>query len=341
MSVVRVIRHAPAIISMEKSFRRNPAIGSPTLNAMGLHRRRVAAAAAMATRRRRALAGHINAVERATFDRAGIVVRENALPDDLFQQLRDELASRPLPAWELRQGNAIDRTFPLPPKTDGTAFGELATFLRRADVRALIAYAAGRAGHTISMLQTVAVSPDDGEADPQANFHADTFHSNSKFWLFLHDVGEDDGPFSYAPGSHILTPERLAWEHAQAQVAAGEADKHHAAGSFRLPEAELPMLGYGKVESFPVKANTLVVADTYGFHRRTPSRRPTVRTSLYGVLRRNPFVPWNGLDGYDLPYLRTRTMATHLAMQDRRAKAGKSIVYHNEGVILAEAPPQA
>ncbi|MEO1104118.1 MAG: phytanoyl-CoA dioxygenase, partial [Pseudomonadota bacterium] len=174
-----------------------------------------------------------------------------------------------------------------------------------------------------------------GDADPQANLHSDTFHPTAKFWLFLHDVSGDDGPFSYAPGSHILTPERLAWEHEQALVAAGQGDRHHAAGSFRLPEADLPTLGYGTVQTFPVKANTLVVADTYGFHRRTPSRRPTIRTSLYGVLRRNPFIPWNGLDGYDLPVLRTRVMAIHIAMQDRRARANKPVVYANMGRILA------
>ncbi|MEM0908882.1 MAG: phytanoyl-CoA dioxygenase, partial [Pseudomonadota bacterium] len=81
-----------------------------------------------------------------------------------------------------------------------------------------------------------------------------------------------------------------------------------------------------------------VVADTFGFHKRTPSQKPTVRTALYGILRRNPFTPWNGLDLYDLPVLRNRTMRTHLAMQDRRARAGKSVVYHNVGAVLAQAP---
>jgi len=228
---------------------------------------------------------------------------------------------------------------PLPPAGEGTATAELAAFLRSRGVRELAGYAAGRAGHIIGMLQTIAVDPLSGDADPQASLHADTFHPTAKMWLFLHDVGEEDGPFAYVPGSHRLTPERLAWEHEQALSATAHGDAHHAAGSFRLPEHRLDDLGYGPLRTFPVPANTLVVADTYGFHRRCPSRRATIRTSLYGVLRRNPFMPWNGLDPYDLPVLRERVMRTHLALQDRRARTGKRVVYANVGAILADAPP--
>lgn len=335
MSVLKVLSAAPAILSAQKSFRSNAAIGSTALNAKGLHRRRVALAAAMAARRRKALQSRIHPAEREAFDRDGIVVRENALPRDLFRELQRELASTPLPAWELRQGSAIDRTFPVPARPDGTAFGELSAFIRRNDVKDLIAYVAGRAGHTIAMLQTVAVTPEDGAADPQANFHADTFHSNAKFWLFLHDVPEQDGPFTYVPGSHILTPERLNWEDDQAKHWSSRGDEHHQAGSFRVHSDELSALGYGAPRTFPVKANTLVVADTFGFHRRTPSTRPTTRTALYGMSRRDPFMPWNGLDFYDMPPLRGRAFRIHLAMEDRRAAQGKGVTYHNVGPQIA------
>ncbi|WP_170134962.1 phytanoyl-CoA dioxygenase family protein [Acuticoccus kandeliae] len=316
-------------------------IGSKSLNARGLHRQRVAWAYAMSQRRRRALAGRIDSAERESIDRDGFAVRPNALPADLLQRVRDEVASVPRPAWQMRQGQAVNRVMPLPAKSDGSAMAALARYLARPDIRNLMGYAAGRSGHIVGMLQTIAVDPPSGDADPQANLHADTFHPTAKLWLFLHDVGEEDGPFAYAPGSHILTPERLEWEHQQALFATAGDDRHHAAGSFRLAEEDLPSLGYhGGVRPMPVAGNTLVVADTYGFHRRCPSPHRTVRTSLYGVLRRNPFVPWNGVDALDLPVLRNRVMRTHLQMQDRRAKAGKSIVYENAGTILAETLPE-
>ncbi len=332
---------APAVLTAEKSFRKNPVIGSERLNRHGLHRRRVALAAAMSARRRAALAGSIDPAEREAFDRDGFVIRRNALPLDLLEAVRNEIATVPRAAWQMRQGQTVNRVMPLPVSADGSAVRALGAWVRTPAVSDLMGYAAGRSGHIVTSLQTIAVDPQLGEADPQADLHADTFHPTAKFWLFLHDVGPDDGPFSYVPGSHRLTPQRLEWEHAQAIEATRHGDRHHAAGSFRLPESELSTLGYGAVEMFPVEANTLVVADTYGFHRRTPSRRPTIRTSLYGILRRNPFLPWNGLDPLNLPILRDRTMRTHLAMEDRRAKAGKPVVYHSEGVILAETPPAA
>jgi hypothetical protein len=338
-AALRTVLAAPAVLTAQKSFRRNPVLGSPALNARGLHRRRVAWAAALSTRRRARLAPRLDPAERAALDRDGIVMRHDALEPDLLARLREELVTRPRSAWEMRQGQTVNRVLPLPARDDGSAAAALARLARRRDVRDLVGYAAGRSGHVITMLQTIAADPAIGDADPQASLHADTFHPTAKFWLFLHDVDEDDGPFAYAPGSHRLTPQRLAWEHAQALAAAGHGDVHHASGSFRLAEDALADLGYGPLRTFPVPANTLVVADTFGFHRRTPSRRPTIRTALYGVLRRNPFMPWNGLDGYDLPLLRERVMRTHLALEDRRARAGKRVVYTSVGERLAADPP--
>ncbi|UOM35614.1 phytanoyl-CoA dioxygenase family protein [Acuticoccus sp. I52.16.1] len=337
-NIAQLILAAPAVLTAEKSFRRNPVIGSERLNQRGLHRRRVALAARMAERRRAALAPRLDPDERARFDRDGFVIRENALPPELLARVREELATRPLPAWEMRQGQTINRVLPLP--RDRSALGELARFVHRPDVHTLIGYAAGRTGNVVTMLQTIAVDPASGESDPQAHLHADTFHPTAKFWLFLHDVGDDDGPFAYVPGSHRLTPERLAWEDAEARTATQSADPHHAAGSFRLTEDGLGRLGYGGLQRFPVPGNTLVVADTYGFHRRVESLRPTVRTSLYGVARRNPFAPWNGLDVRDLPFVRDRGMSIYLAGEDRRAKRGKKVVYANVGTILAGAEQQ-
>jgi len=66
-SAVRVALAVPAIVTGEKSFRKNPAIGSAWLNARGLHRRRVALAAELSARRRRALAPRLDPDEKARF----------------------------------------------------------------------------------------------------------------------------------------------------------------------------------------------------------------------------------------------------------------------------------
>src|SRR3546814_11353522 len=48
--------------------------------------------------------------------------------------------------------------------------------------------------------------------DSQTALHSDTYHPTMKAWFFLHDVANDEGPFQYVPGSHRLTPQRIAWE---------------------------------------------------------------------------------------------------------------------------------
>ena len=74
--------------------------------------------------------------------------------------------------------------------------------------------------------------------------------------------------------------------------------------------------------------------------RSTPSARPTVRTELYGMVRRNPFVPWNGGDPLELPFLKERALWIYLNGQDRKARAGKRVVYTNVGDVLASEPGQ-
>jgi hypothetical protein len=54
-----------------------------------------------------------------------------------------------------------------------------------------------------------------------------------------------------------------------------------------------------------VPANTLIIGDTSGFHARTPTVEKTVhRIEIYASLRRNPFLPWTGLDFFSLPFIR-------------------------------------
>ena len=42
------------------------------------------------------------------------------------------------------------------------------------------------------------------EADPQKSLHVDTFQPTMKFWLYLEEVGERNGPFMFVPQSTQL-----------------------------------------------------------------------------------------------------------------------------------------
>ncbi|HEY8611414.1 MAG TPA: phytanoyl-CoA dioxygenase, partial [Roseomonas sp.] len=81
-------------------------------------------------------------------------------------------------------------------------------------------------------------------------------------------------------------------------------------------------LGYGPPVTYAVRANTLVVADTYGFHARGPSSRPSIRVALWAQGRRNPFLPWAGLSPTSLDLVRDRQVVVFWGLADRLARWG-------------------
>ncbi|HEU0222852.1 MAG TPA: phytanoyl-CoA dioxygenase family protein [Paracoccaceae bacterium] len=297
--------HAAALATGAKSFRGNPLLGSPSLNARGLHVARFRLAETMARRRRAGLRHLIDAEHVEAFERQGFVLAPNVLPAESFHALSREVEETEFDAREMRQGNAVTRFISLPPSVLAR-LPELHRFIFGRLFQGLLRYGASSSADPYVTLHTVLTKPLEGEPDPQTHFHSDTFHATAKGWLFLRDVAMEDGPFTYVPGSHYATPGRLEWEHAQSLKAARSADPHHALGSFRASPAEIRAMGYPEPVPFPVPANSLVVADTHGFHARGPSARPSVRLAVYGSSRTNPFTPFTGPDLLDLPGLRGR-----------------------------------
>jgi hypothetical protein len=296
---------ALGVASGAKSFRHNRVIGSPDLNRRGLHLKRVQIAERMADARRRRLVHLASAAHREMFAELGYVLVENALPDELFALVSDEIENTPFPAREMKQGNAVTRFITLSPQVLRRAPG-LRRTVRDETLQGLLRYVGSSNSDPYITLHTVLTDPEKGRRDPQTAFHSDTFHPTSKCWLFLRDVEIEDGPFSYVPGSHRMTAPRLEWEYEQSIGAVGHADPHHSGGSFRATEADIRAMGYPAPDLFPVRANTLVVADTHGFHARQPSYRKSTRVALYGSLRASPFNPFAGPDIMDLPVLRGR-----------------------------------
>ena len=68
----------------------------------------------------------------------------------------------------------------------------------------------------------------------------------------------------------------------------------------------LSELGLPPPRVIAAPANTFVVADTFGFHARGPSARPTTRVEIWAMGRRNPFLPWTGLDPWSVAGLGLR-----------------------------------
>ena len=310
------------LLSGAKSFRDNPLIGSRRLNQLGLHVGRIRLADALTGQRRWRLGRALTAADRTHYAEHGYLIRENLLAAGAFEALRQEVYGSSWPLLEMGQGSTITRRVILDRAALRGSHPALAALLADAEIRRLIRYVAGTGAEPIFSLQAILSGPPGGPPDPQTHLHADTFHSIAKAWFFLHDVEAGAGPFAYVPGSHRMTPARLAWERRQSLSAAAHPVKYHARGSFRVSDADLRAMGLPPPRRFAVKANTLVVADTRGFHGRTPSERPSCRVELYASLRRNPYLPWNGLDPLGLPGVSGRIGSLQQAVLERLAQLG-------------------
>ncbi|ATE66604.1 phytanoyl-CoA dioxygenase family protein [Rhizorhabdus dicambivorans] len=296
---------AAQLLTGAKSFLDNPLIGSDRLNRRGLHAGRVELTYRLAEKRRARLGAALEPADLADFRRDGFVVKRDFLPPETFAALRDQLLGWTGPAREMVQGDTITRRYAVDPAMlrDVPA---MRAFARDPRWQALARYVASFDVEPLLYVQSILSHRREAPADPQTALHADTFHPTMKAWLFLQDVGPEDGPLTYVPGSHRLTAERIAWERRRSLAVRDSGDFLSARGSFRVEPEELAGLGLPQATAFAVPANTLVVADTFGFHARALSRLPTTRIELFAYSRRNPFLPFAGLDPWSLPGIAER-----------------------------------
>jgi hypothetical protein len=332
---------AAQLLTGAKSFMDNPLIGSRRLNARGLHTWRLRTTDALARRRRARLAPLLCAEDRAEFDRDGYVVRRGFLPRPLFDALLQQVASYRATAREQLQGDALTRRFACDRAALAT-MPALAELLRDPRWRGLIRYAGSFDSEPAVYLQTILSHACDGRPDPQEVLHSDAFHATVKAWLFLTDVEPGAACFTYVPGSHRLTAQRLAWERAQSVRLSEGGDRLSRRGSMRIEPHELAGIGLPPPVSLAVPANTLVVADTRGFHARGPSGAPTLRAEVWAYGRRNPFLPAIGLDPWGSALLRHRQVGLFWWAGDLLERAGlKPQVWKsapNRGVFDPPAP---
>lgn len=312
---------------------KNPVIGSHYLNKQGLHLKRIKAAASITQFRRKQLARSrlLTPALREGFDKNGFFLIHDFLPDEDFQQLKREVLENSFKSREMRQGQTVTRMTPMG-KATLKQFPAIRQFYDNPLLKDLFFYAASWKGSPVNFIETVLADPNNPQPDPQTELHEDTFHSSAKFWLYLHDVEEDGGPLQYVPGSHKLTPQRLKWEYQNSLDACSSDKAHHSYGSFRVTAKELNGLGYQQPYKVVVPANTLVIADTYGFHARTVSQKATTRIAMHGYLRRNPFIPWTGLDVTSLPGIDGRQLELFLRFTDWREQyLKKAYLWRNVG----------
>lgn len=296
---------AAQLLTGAKSFVDNPIIGSPALNRLGLHAARMSLAHRMAAARRRRLAHLLTPADREAFDLDGFVVKPGFLPEAELTALVAEIKAFRGPGRETVQGDTITRRIALNPDIL-LLLPNLKNLIQSPELQGIIRYAGSFDAEPMLYVQSILTGARAAPPDPQLNLHSDAFHPTVKSWLFLTDVDADGAPFRYVPGSHRLTQARLAWERDKSIVASQSPDRLTRRGSFRVDPNELPGLGLPPPRSFAVPANTLVVADTFGFHARGPSIGQALRVELWAYGRYNPFTPWSRLALWNIPALARR-----------------------------------
>ena len=295
-----------SLLTRTKSFR-DPWVGHPDLNRRWqLHRRRVQLAETLCLWRRL-----LRPAQLASLERDGFVVLENFLPQPEFEDLRDEVeavvtrASRLHPAPDNSRPGFRPKQ-PFPGGFDRFDGGTLNRFLH-IDPEQMPRAAAFSHDQRLSAgsrqviglpmnprkldIYLTVHGEETRTPDLQKVLHRDTFFRALKFWFFLRPVQRQDGPFEYVPGSHRLDPSRLRWEQATATAAAEHRRQPDVSGSFRIQEESLAELGLPRPVALTCPANTLVLADVFGFHRRGAAAQGQQRLALYGWNRPYPFLP--------------------------------------------------
>ena len=220
----------------------------------------------------------------------GIIVCEGFLPPDEFTTLEreaDEYMTENPPTWEGSSGTTQVRHLSLA-SVDPGRHPQLAQWRSHRQILALASRAERRTcgeGAGGSLLEKLAFG-DCSEPDGQSDLHVDTFFSTHKFWLYLDDVSTENGAFVYVPSSHLFDRVRLRYEYLESTASNAK--------SRRVSDDEVRRRGLER-RVFACSRNTLVVANTCGYHCRSVGQAGASRRALHHQFRFNPFPQelWN------------------------------------------------
>ena len=121
------------------------------------------------------------------------------------------------------------------------------------------------------------------EKEQNQELHTDTFHPSTKGWLYLDDVDYDDGPLVFVPQSNRIDFWRLKFEYKSSLLS------KKSSGSWRITKKDFNKK-FNNEESLVVKKNTMIIADTMGFHRRGNVDNNKPRDTIYFSVRKSLFI---------------------------------------------------
>jgi len=121
-------------------------------------------------------------------------------------------------------------------------------------------------------------------ASSQSQLHSDTFFNTHKVWFFIEPVMLEDGPLCFVPGSNQLSLKRLMFDYKKS-IHFEELTDY----SFRVEPKDRTFLGCIE-KALTCPENTLVIANTRGFHRRGKAKEGHTRRQIHFCIRtKTPF----------------------------------------------------
>lgn len=262
-------------------------VKSEALNRLGLQPLRASAAQALYGLRAWQGAGPEDPVLDA-IALNGLAMMENFLPQDIFARVcREYEGGFDDRALVVDRGSHIMQVVTIPPNGTDPQFATIQEhLLREPRLLNLIARAARkrRIFPQEGMLQRVTANeqydPNNGETDPDAFLHQDVFYPDWKVWFCIKPMTVQNGAFRFAKGTHRFGLSRLAFEYRQSV--------HNLGGSWKVSDEDKVTLGV-KDEPVCCRENTLVIANTHGFHARGHIEPGQRRETIHIIYRVNPW----------------------------------------------------
>lgn len=282
--------------------------GSPLLNRIGLQPTRIIVRGALDKLRRRAAAPQVRQAV-AKLDEDGFTIVPSFLSGADFAAVRSEFEAAFAPAnphLRLRKTgpNLISEIDVLAGPQQGYSLARRLV-MQSPFLHAVVERAAGRKLRMPAACILQLLSLDVGmrnpntilhhsdEFDVETVFHQDHCLPIFKAWFYLDDVEEANGALVYAPGTHRITLSRLRYEYRKSVyyhlLQEGKADAVPSAnlqnGRYVPSADEKAELGF---REFPLSsaANSLVIVNTVGFHRRGALSQGRVRRAIHVDFRR-------------------------------------------------------
>ena len=221
------------------------------------------------------------------FDTEGVIMFEDFCSEELHKKIKSEIESN-FPIMENKQPvNNFDQVVKyegLNQLINGSKLFEICAKAAHRKVEDAAAWDHFKLTTYIQRLENVP-----GPNDIQKVCHSDVFYPCVKYWYFPDAVEEDQGPFLFARNSVELNYDILNFHYRESvEVVNNRWDqrrnKGHGEGSFRAIDNDLEDMNLN-LEPITCKPNTLVIANTSGFHCRGDAKQRHIRSAVHGAIR--------------------------------------------------------